>query len=76
MCVDCVTREVTAYRYYTAMQSLMWKCCRNLAVSCNFAAGNKTKTNISPEKKVNADGRLFQPRWEGKYMFVLQGEKL
>uniref|UniRef100_A0A3B4TVT0 SPIN-DOC-like zinc-finger domain-containing protein n=1 Tax=Seriola dumerili TaxID=41447 RepID=A0A3B4TVT0_SERDU len=26
------------------------------------------------KRKIDADGRLFQERWEGKYMFVLQGE--
>ena len=27
------------------------------------------------KRKVNPDGRLFQERWEGEYMFVLQREK-
>ncbi|XP_053170167.1 general transcription factor II-I repeat domain-containing protein 2-like [Scomber japonicus] len=30
---------------------------------------------MSKKRKVDADGRLFQERWEGEYMFVLQGEK-
>uniref|UniRef100_A0A3B4TWZ1 SPIN-DOC-like zinc-finger domain-containing protein n=1 Tax=Seriola dumerili TaxID=41447 RepID=A0A3B4TWZ1_SERDU len=29
---------------------------------------------MSRKRKIDADGRLFQERWEGKYMFVLQGE--
>ena len=27
------------------------------------------------KRKIDADGRLFHERWEGEYMFVLQGEK-
>lgn len=30
---------------------------------------------MSRKRKIDADGRLFQERWEGEYMFVLQGEK-
>uniref|UniRef100_A0A3P9HAK2 Uncharacterized protein n=1 Tax=Oryzias latipes TaxID=8090 RepID=A0A3P9HAK2_ORYLA len=30
---------------------------------------------MSRKRKVDADGRLFQERWEGKYLFVLQGER-
>lgn len=30
---------------------------------------------MSRKRKVDADGRLFHERWEGEYMFVLQGEK-
>uniref|UniRef100_A0A3B1JQL7 General transcription factor II-I repeat domain-containing protein 2B-like n=1 Tax=Astyanax mexicanus TaxID=7994 RepID=A0A3B1JQL7_ASTMX len=30
---------------------------------------------MSRKRKVDADGRLFQQRWEGEYMFVLQGER-
>uniref|UniRef100_A0AAQ5Z5H9 SPIN-DOC-like zinc-finger domain-containing protein n=1 Tax=Amphiprion ocellaris TaxID=80972 RepID=A0AAQ5Z5H9_AMPOC len=30
---------------------------------------------MSRKRKVDADGRLFQERWEGEYVFVLQGEK-
>ncbi|XP_034078937.1 LOW QUALITY PROTEIN: general transcription factor II-I repeat domain-containing protein 2B-like [Gymnodraco acuticeps] len=30
---------------------------------------------MSRKRKNDADGRVFQERWEGKYMFVLQGEK-
>lgn len=32
-------------------------------------------TNGGGGEKVEADGRMFQERWEGKYMFVLQGQK-
>lgn len=30
---------------------------------------------MSRKRKIDADGRLFHERWEGEYMFVLQGEK-
>ncbi|KAJ8333525.1 hypothetical protein SKAU_G00194180 [Synaphobranchus kaupii] len=30
---------------------------------------------MSRKRKVDADGRLFQERWEGEYLFVLQGER-
>ena len=30
---------------------------------------------MSRKRKVEADGRLFQDRWEGEYLFVLQGER-
>lgn len=30
---------------------------------------------MSRKRKIDADGRQFQERWEGEYMFVLQGEK-
>ena len=30
---------------------------------------------MSRKRKIDAVGRLFQERWEGEYMFVLQGEK-
>lgn len=30
---------------------------------------------MSRKRKIDADGRLFQERWEGEYMFMLQGEK-
>ncbi|KAK1877189.1 General transcription factor II-I repeat domain containing protein 2, partial [Dissostichus eleginoides] len=30
---------------------------------------------MSRKRKIDADGRVFQERWEGEYMFVLQGEK-
>ncbi|XP_071251756.1 general transcription factor II-I repeat domain-containing protein 2B-like [Salvelinus alpinus] len=30
---------------------------------------------MSRKRKVDADGRLFQERWEGEYLFALQGER-
>ena len=30
---------------------------------------------MSRKRKVDADGRQFQERWESEYLFVLQGEK-
>ena len=30
---------------------------------------------MSRKRKVDADGRLFQERWEGEYLFVLQGDR-
>lgn len=30
---------------------------------------------MSRKRKIDADGRMFQERWEGEYMFMLQGEK-
>lgn len=30
---------------------------------------------MSKKRKVDADGKLFQERWEGEYLFVLQGER-
>lgn len=30
---------------------------------------------MSRKTKVDTEGRLFQERWEGEYLFVIQGER-
>lgn len=35
----------------------------------------KNHRKMSRKRQVDAEGRLFEERWEGEYLFVLQGER-